>query len=341
VHAASIGLGGRPHLDSEIAAFGDPLLTPARVLAQHRGRWLVAGVDGEGRLVPCRARVTEAPAGPPVTGDWVALDAGGAVAAVLDRRGVLARRAAGPAVERQLLAANVDLALLVEALPAPNPRRLERLAAIASAGGVAAALVLTKADLDPDGHLVAARLGRPLGLLDAVAVSARDGAGVTVLRALLAPDATAVLLGASGAGKSTLVNALLGTDRQETGPVRAGDGRGRHTTVTREMVVLPGGALLVDTPGIREVGLWDGAGEAFADVDEVARRCRFADCGHRGEPGCAVVEEIAPERLAAWHKLEREQAWVDDKRAAARARGEQLKQWTRQQRADRRSKGNG
>jgi len=341
VHASSIGLGGRPHLDSEIAALGDPLLTPARVIAQHRGRWLVAGPDGAGRLVPCRSRVADAPAGPPVTGDWVALDAGGAVAAVLERRGVLERRAAGAAVERQLLAANVDLAVLVEALPAPNPRRLERLAAIASAGGVAAALVLTKADLDPDGHLVAARLGRELGLLDAVAVSARDGAGLVALRTLLIPDATVVLLGPSGAGKSTLVNALLGADRQSTGPVREGDGRGRHTTVAREMVVLPGGALLVDTPGIREMGLWDGAGEAFADVDEAARRCRFRDCRHGDEPGCAVAAEIPRERLAAWHKLEREQAWVDDKRAASRARGEQLKQWTRQQRADRRSKGNG
>ena len=341
MHAASIGLGGRPHLDSEIAALGDPLLTPARVLAQHRGRWLVAGVAGEHRLVPARARVAAAAAGPPVTGDWVALDAGGAVTAVLERRGVLARRAAGPAIERQLLATNVDLALLVESLPTPNTRRLERLAAIASAGGVAAALVLTKADLDPDGHLVATRLARELGLVESAAVSARDDTGLGVLRAMLLPDATAVLLGPSGAGKSTLVNALLGTDRQSTGPVREGDGRGRHTTVTREMVALPGGALLVDTPGIREMGLWDGTGEAFADVDDAARRCRFRDCRHQDEPGCAVAEEIAPERLAAWHKLEREQTWVDDKRAASRARGEQLKQWTRQQRADRRSKGNG
>ena len=131
---------------------------------------------------------------------------------------------------------------------------------------------------------------------------------------------TAVLLGASGTGKSTLVNALLGEERQKTGAVRASDQRGRHTTVTRELLALPGGASLIDTPGIRIAGLWDGTGESFADVDTLAERCRFADCGHDTEPGCAVRDELDPERIAAWRKLQRELAWVQDRRAASRAR---------------------
>jgi ribosome biogenesis GTPase len=238
---------------------------------------------------------------------------------VLERRGAIVRRRAGTATAGQTLAANVDLALVTEPLPEPNERRAERLVALASAGGVPAALALTKADLVPDAQLVAARLARRLGLAEGVAVSAQDGEGLALLCGLLEPGSTAVLLGPSGAGKSTLVNALLGEERQATAAIRA-DGRGRHTTVTRELVALPGGALLVDTPGLREVGLWDGAGAAFADIDALAEDCRFADCGHETEPGCAVRAAVDAERIEAWRKLAREQAWVEDRRAAARER---------------------
>lgn len=340
MHAASAGPFGRPHLDTEIAALGDPQLVPGRVLAQHRGRWLVSAPEGTSRLLPCRGRVAGAPPGPPVTGDWVAVDGAGAIAAVLERRGIIARRASGAATERQLLAANVDLALLVAAADDPNPRRLERLAVLAAAGDVPAVLVLTKADVHPDAHLEAVPLGRALGLVDAIAVSALDGTGLGSLRALLSPGTTAVLLGPSGTGKSTLVNALLGEARQVTRAVREEDGRGRHTTVAREIVALPHGALIMDTPGIREIGVWDGDGGSFADIDALAAGCRFRDCGHGGEPGCAVADAVDPARLAAWHKLSREQAWVDDRRAASRERERRGREWTRIQRADRRAKGN-
>jgi ribosome biogenesis GTPase / thiamine phosphate phosphatase len=279
-----------------------------RVLAQHRGLWLVDGP----RLVVARGRLDITP----VTGDYVELDAGGAIAAVRERRGTVTRKAAGRATSSQVLAANVDLALVVEPLPAPNARRAERLAALAAAGGVPAALVLTKADLDHE--VEPARLARRLGLADAVAVSAATGEGVGVLRTLLPPASTAVLLGPSGAGKSTLVNALLGEQRQATGAIRASDGRGRHTTVTRELIALPNGAAVIDTPGLREAGMWDGA--TFTEIDELAAGCRFGDCAHESEPGCAVRAAVDPERLAAWRKLGREQAWVDDRRAASRAR---------------------
>jgi ribosome biogenesis GTPase len=288
----------------------------ARVFASYRGLWLVA-TSNQYRLVPARGRLTETP----VTGDYVDVDDGGAIAAVHERHGTIVRRAPGSATGAQVLAANVDLALVAEPLPEPNPRRLERYVALA--GEVPCALVLTKADLADDGYESAARLARGLGVADGVAVSASTGEGLGVLRSLLGVGTTAVLLGASGTGKSTLANALLGEDRQATGPVRTTDARGRHTTVTRELLGLPGGAYLIDTPGLRVAGVWDGV--RFDDIDALAAGCRFADCSHETEPGCAVREVIEPDRLTAWRKLQREQAWVDDRRAANRAR----KDWSR------------
>lgn len=331
------GLGRRDDVDAELESLGDPGLTAGRVLAQHRGHWMVAEPgSGEPRLLTARGRMREQP---PVTGDWVAVDSDGEIAALLERRGTIVRRAAGEATVAQVLAANVDLALLTAPLPEPNARQIERLAALAHADGVAATLVLTKADLDPDADRVAAATAREVGIVDSLAVSAVTGDGIAVLRTLLTPGSTAVLLGPSGAGKSTLVNALLGEERQATGAIREHDGRGRHTTVTRELIALSGGALLIDTPGIREVGLWDGAGETYADIDELAADCRFNDCGHETEPGCAVREGVDAERIEAWRKLAREQKWVDDRRAAAREREARGRSYSRIQREARRVKG--
>lgn len=331
------GLGRRDDLDAELGSLGDAGLMAGRVLAQHRGHWMVAEPSGgEPRLVTARGRMREQP---PVTGDWVAVDSDGEIAALLERRGTIVRRAAGEATAAQVLAANVDLALLTAPLPEPNPRQIERLAALAHADGVAAALVLTKADLDPSADRTAAATAREVGIADAVAVSALTGDGIGVLHTLLAPGSTAVLLGPSGAGKSTLVNALLGEERQATGAIREADGRGRHTTVTRELIALTGGSLLIDTPGVREVGLWDGAGESYADIDELAASCRFSDCGHDSEPGCAVREGVEADRIEAWRKLAREQKWVEDRRAAARARDQRGRSYGRIQREARRVKG--
>lgn len=330
----------------------------ARVLAQYPDRWLVQPTGDGGvtptathvhasghtpLLVPARGRLRDDLTGPPVTGDWVDLDEAGAIAHIHDRGGTIVRRAAGPATTGQVLAANVDLALVVEPLPEPNVRRAERLVALAAAGGVAAALVLTKADRAPDGDgdAQAAALARHLGVPDGLAVSAPTGEGVAILRTLLVLGETAVLLGPSGAGKSTLANALLGADRQATSDVRAADDRGRHTTVTRELLTLPHGALLIDTPGIREIGVWDDGTAGFADIDELAAGCRFADCAHDGEPGCAVAAGVDPGRLADWHKLRREQAWVDDRRAASRERERRGRTYSRLQREARKIKGGG
>jgi ribosome biogenesis GTPase len=305
----------RPSLAAELETLGDPDLTPGRVLAQHRGHWLVAvASEEEGwapQLLPARGRLRGAA---PVTGDWVAVDSAGAIAAVLERSCLLERQAAGDEVAAQALAANVDLVLVVEALPEPNERRAERFAALGAASEVPVALLLTKADLDPEADATAVALGRRLGTEKALAISARNGDGLPALRSLLAPEATTALLGTSGAGKSTLVNTLLGEERQATAPVREKDGLGRHTTVTRELIELPSGALLLDTPGLREIALWDGAGAVFEDVERLAASCRFGDCAHREEPGCAVRDAVAPDRLAAWHQLADERASLDARR---------------------------
>ena len=298
----------RPGLAAELQALAIPSLSAGRVLAQHSGRWLVAVADGEGwtpRLLSARGRLRGTT---PVTGDWVAVDPAGAIAAVLERRCLLERRAAGEDLTAQALAANVDLVLVVEALPEPNERRAERFAALAAASEIPVALVLTKADLAPDADATAAQLRRRLGLDQALAISVRSGDGLPALRGLLVPEATTALLGTSGAGKSTLVNTLLGEERQATAPVREKDGLGRHTTVTRELIELPGGALLLDTPGLREIGLLDGAGSSFDDIDRLAAGCRFNDCAHREEPGCAVRDAVDPARLAAWRRLADERA---------------------------------
>ena len=341
MHAPSAGIGRRPDLAAELAELGDPSYTGARVLAQHRGRWLVSdGSDAPPRLVAARGRMRAASERTPSTGDWVALDGDGVIAAVLERRGIVVRRAAGSPVAGQMLAANVELVLVVEPLPDPNERRAERIVALAASGGVQAALVLTKADLDPEGARSARAIATGLGLADGIAVSVHEPDSIAPLDALLQPGTTSVLLGPSGAGKSTLVNALLGYERQAIGAVSEHNGgRGRHTTVTRDLLTLPSGALLIDTPGIREAGLWDGGVvETFADIEELAARCRFSNCSHNGEPGCAVGLEGDPQRVAAWQKLEREQAWIEDRRAAALAREERGRHYARIQREARRAK---
>src|SRR3984957_7562089 len=319
---SDVGVDRRTDLNAELTALGMDCLTAVRVLAQYTERWLVAtpGEEQQVRLLPGPGRVGPPRGSPPAPGGWVALDPDGTIGPVLGRRGPSARRAAGPVSRAQVLAANVDLALIIEALPNPNPRRIERFVALAAAGGVPAALILTKADLDPDAWQAATPLARRVGLVDAISVSATTGEGLGALRSILTPGATAVLLWPSGAGKSTLANSMLGADRQATGAVREYDGRGRHTTVIRELLALPGGALLIDTPGIREVGLWDSADGAFADIEAASVNCRFNDCAHDAEPGCAVRNDVDEQRIAAWRKLAREQAWIEDRKAATRSR---------------------
>jgi ribosome biogenesis GTPase len=315
-------LGWNPQLQTTWNEIGDPSAAPARVVAVHRGAFAVAGHPSVARseLVGRLARDPD-PLARPAVGDWVAIDAGGRIDRVLPRHSQLVRRAAGAAHEAQVVAANIDRVLLVTSLNSDlNPRRIERTLALAWDSGAAPALVLTKSDLgDPAaalGELDDLVMGAPVLITSAV-----DGRGIDALRALVAPG-TAVLVGSSGVGKSSLINALLGEERQQVLPIRDGDERGRHATTHRELFPLPGGGLLIDTPGMREIGIWDddgGIDAAFADIDAVAARCRFRSCAHGEEPDCAVLAEIAPERLAAWRKLQRELAHAErrlDRRVA-------------------------
>jgi ribosome biogenesis GTPase len=256
----------------------------------------------------------------PVTGDWVAVrrvDEGLVlIEEVLPRRSKIARRAAGRRAEEQVLAANVDVALIVCGLDGDfNVRRIERYLAICIDGGVKPVVVLNKADLcpDPESALAEARAvtrSAPLAL-----VSAQTGKGCD---GLIEAGITAVLLGSSGAGKSTLLNRLAGGDLHLTAPVRESDSRGRHTTTDRELILLPSGAALIDTPGLREIQLLASENSIAAVFDEIAalsEHCRFRDCTHREEPGCAVREGVSPDRLHSYHKLLRESTRATDELA--------------------------
>ena len=319
-------------------------LVPGRVLTATRESYRLATPHGElAAELSGRLRFSaDSPFDLPSVGDWVAArvypgDGLAVVDAVLPRRSALVRRAAGRRDEVQLLAANVDLLLVAAPLDGDlRARRIERFLALAREAGVPPVVVLTKSDLaaDPAAALAAARGlsgGAPV-----FAVSARTGHGLDALSALLLRRLTAALLGPSGAGKSTLVNAFLGEARQATREVREEDHRGRHATTRRELFALPSGALLVDTPGLRELALWDASEAIAATYDEVSSlsaSCRFRDCRHEAEPGCAVREAagsgaIDEERLAAFEKLRREEESLEARRALGPARAEKLR-WKR------------
>lgn len=305
-------------------------LFPARVVFRGPDHFRAVAASGE---LPCR--LPGSLRGLDVrVGDWVALEAeGGAdfglVRAVLPRRGVLARQAAGRVTASQVLAANVDYVFALTACGRDySPARMERCVALAWDGGATPVVVLNKIDLDDDHPVLAARLEASAPGVRVFAVSAATGEGVDGLRDLLAPGRTAVLMGSSGAGKSTLTNALLGKDVQATKAVRASDDRGRHATTASGLFPLPSGGVIVDTPGVREVALWlEGGGleEGFADVEAIAAACRFSDCAHDGEPGCAVAAalesgELAPERFRSYLKLKAEAVFHADRAEAARRR---------------------
>jgi ribosome biogenesis GTPase len=315
-------LGWTEALARHFEPFAREGLVAARVAVEHRTKYGLYTERGEAEAaLTGRARhEAEARRDRPAVGDWVAMAApppggAGAIHAVLPRASAFTRKVAGREHEEQVVAANIDVAFLVTSLNAElSPRRLERYLTLAWKSGARPVVVLTKADLCEDP-------AAPVREVEAVAVgvsvlltSAKTGLGIEELRGLLADHKTGTVLGSSGVGKSTLMNALIGWERQDTGTIREADDRGRHTTTRRELVRMPGGGLLIDTPGMRELQLseaGDGLLSAFDDIAELGKGCVFRDCGHGPEPDCAVRDAVAAgnlsaERLESFHKLVRE-----------------------------------
>jgi ribosome biogenesis GTPase len=294
-----------------------PGLEPGRVTQEHRDRWQLrlAGGPRTGVLKPGTPRAA--------VGDWVVAGEGGPdgaawIEGVLPRRTAFSRSTAGGATLEQVVAANVDTVWIVHGLDTePNLRRLERYLTAAWESGARPVVVLTKADLAPDPEAARSRVeGDVFGVPVRIASTVGEP-GVVELLDDLEPAATVAALGPSGVGKSSLLNALLGREAVATGPVREGDRRGRHTTTRRELVPLPGGALLLDTPGLRELRLWEvdeGLRQTFTDIEALAEACRFRDCSHEAEPGCAVKAaaedgRLDPGRLQSYRKLRAEAEW--------------------------------
>lgn len=310
-------------LRQSFQAHAEAGLSPARVIVQQRGLYRIVSAAGELRADVAGRLMHEAgDGGLPVAGDWVAAalrpeEGAATIHAVLPRTSAFIRKAAGKAAHAQVVAANADIALLTASLNADfNLRRLERFLASAWESGATPLIVLTKADLcDTIPAEIAAVQAIAPGV-EVHAVSALSGEGMEALTAAIGTGRTAVLLGSSGAGKSTLLNALAGEALMPTQAIREHDAHGRHTTTHRELVLLKSGALLLDTPGMRELGLWDaeaGVSTTFADIEALAGACRFGDCRHASEPGCAVraaLEDgsLDADRWRSFEKLQRELA---------------------------------
>jgi ribosome biogenesis GTPase / thiamine phosphate phosphatase len=336
-------LGWTPERETEFEPHREEGLMPARVAVEHRSAYVLYGEQGELRAeLAGRLRHEEVW---PAVGDWVAVRPPATIAAVLTRKTVFSRKEPWLAAKEQVLAANADTVFVTTALtPADfKPRRLERYLATAWESGAQPAIVLTKPDLcaDVDAALLeveAVAFGVPVHTVNGL-----NGEGVAALATYLEGNRTVALLGSSGVGKSTIVNHLAGDSVMPTAEI-GGDGRGRHTTRHRELLPLPRGGLVLDTPGLRELQLWDvsqGLEQTFEDVAALAARCRFGDCSHESEPGCAVREALRSgslprERLDSWRKLQRELGRLE-RRLDARARSEHAQQIRREARQRRRT----
>ena len=328
-------LGWSEHFAAAFAPYAERGLVPARVIAGHRGAMQLATAEGPALAETAGKLTHEArtPEALPAVGDWIALqpatsdtpDARGVIHAVLPRTSKFSRRAAGKRAVEQVVATNIDTVFLVASLDKRvRPRSLERYLMLAWDSVARPVVVLTKLDVCRDPDDARAHAESIAGDVPVHLVSAVTGEGMEALAAELPSGTTGTLLGLSGAGKSTLVNHWLGEEKIAVGPVRRGDKRGRHTTTYRHLVALPWGALLIDTPGMRELQLWEGSegiAEAFADVIALSKTCRFTDCTHAAEPGCAIQTAVAqddldPARVESWMKLQAEQDAFEEARLA-------------------------
>jgi ribosome biogenesis GTPase len=328
--------GWDEELSAQFAGYAERGLVPARVIKQTRDRSTLMTPLGEfpGEVSGKFRHLAADQTGFPVVGDWVAVEPAGddlaLIHAVLPRCSAFSRKAAGEAVEAQVAAANIDTVFLVSGLDGDfNLSRMERYLTTAWASGAEPVIVLNKSDLCPDLQSVIVKVEMIAPGVPIAAVSALSEAGLDGLELFLVPRKTVAILGSSGVGKSTLINRLLGEDRLATAPMSdTEEGRGRHTTTTRELVRLPGGALLIDTPGMRELQLWvdrEDLDKAFDDIERLAVQCRFPDCRHEGEPDCAVraaaeAGSLDRRRLHSYLKLRRELQFMELKKDVKRRR---------------------
>jgi ribosome biogenesis GTPase len=323
-----VRLGWNPVFQAHLNNMHQKDYLPARVVGVRKNRFTISQ-GGEQRLATAAGKLFNDPDGRfPVTGDWVMIT-DTVIQAVLPRKNALVRGAAGSRGKQeetpnreQLMAANLDTVFVVCGLDRDfNLRRLERYITLVYNCSLLPAIILTKADLHahPEtfaGNVESIAFGVPVHL-----VSAKEGTGVKVLENYLSPGRTVTMIGSSGAGKSTLLNRLYGAPVQTTGAVSEHDGKGKHTTTTRDLIMMPQGGMVIDTPGIREIALWDGedgTAHAFPDIAHFARECRFSDCSHLHEPGCRVRQavtdsEITADRLESYHKLKREQMYLSER----------------------------
>jgi ribosome biogenesis GTPase len=323
------------------------VLQPARVVAEHRGAYELIAAEG-----PCWAELTgrlrhhaqnrlELPA----VGDWVAIDPGSRIIAVLPRKSAFVRKVASARTEPQVVAANIDRVFIVTSANSDfNPRRIERYVSAIWDSGASPVLVINKTDLGADVDQLLQSLGNAAPGLPVARVSALERRGGEQLLGHLGPELTVALVGSSGVGKSTIANWLLGSEALETGAID-GVERGRHTTTHRELIALPNGGALIDTPGMRELSLWGDAEDlvgAFADIEALSQSCRFIDCQHQGQPGCAIDAalesgDLEPARLDSFFKLQRELLYHEQRKQHVEGRQQQRKQIARAMKQRRKS----
>ncbi|MBI4417535.1 MAG: ribosome small subunit-dependent GTPase A [Ignavibacteriales bacterium] len=331
-------IGWNDFFERAFAAFRVAELIPARVALQHRNYYVLYSTLGELRGEPT-GKMQYMASGPqdlPAVGDWVVIDPrpyeqAATIVDVLPRKTKFSRQAAGRKTEEQIVAANIDSVFIVSGLDNDfNLRRIERYLVLAIESGASPVVLLNKVDLceDPEGARTETTSLNPH--VPVHVLSALKNEGVDVIRNYLRNGATGALLGSSGVGKTTIINRLLGTDERKTAPVREADDRGRHTTAARELILLPAGGLLIDTPGMRELQLWsssDAVSEVFEDIEVLAENCKFRDCSHEVEPGCAVKEALEQGvldegRYESYRKLHRELQYQQRKYDPAEQRKE-------------------